>query len=141
MDVFLHRYFFVIVCIFESKFHGFFSKIVFADPLMNHPQDLEFIENYYQCPKNQYYDPKIHGKEICRKIRKSRKPNKDDPLLKSSQSKFPFKIKEEDASAFMGDPNVLKKAQNIKKFDAITKFGLFFLREQYANSCFIAHNR
>ena len=132
------------MCIFEQTTHGTFSKITFADPLMNHEDDMKLIENYYQCPKEDYYNQKLHGKRISRYVsNKNKRRDKEDFLLKSSKTKFPKTICEEDAIATIGESRTSSTSnnKNIKKLDAITKFGLFFLQNKFKNSTFIAHNR
>ena len=124
---------------------------------MNHEDDMRLIDNYYQCPKEEYYNQQLFGKVINRNISKRnlRRKDNEDPLLKSSRVKFPKTICEEDAIASMGvdkmemdmdnDETVCDsrddKNKNMKKLDAITKFGLYFLRSAFKNSTFVAHNR
>ena len=127
---------------------------------MNHEDDMKLVRNYYQCPKEKYYNQKIYGKTISRHVpKRTLRRNKDDPLLKSSCVQFPHSICEEDAFAKMGIGNnhgdngeddgdnvdvcnsIDNKNKNMKKLDAITKFGLYFLRNVFKNSTFIAHNR
>ena len=108
---------------------------------MKHKDDMKLIENYYQCPKEEYYDKTLHGKPINRKRIKICRKSSEDPLLKSSNAQLPQKVEEEDAVTYLGEKNYEIKSQNIKKLDAITKFGLFFIRSSFNNSTFIAHNR
>ena len=108
---------------------------------MKHKDDMKLIENYYHCPKEEYYDKQLHGKPINRKRVKKPRKNDEDPLLKSSKTRLPRRVEEEDAVTYIGEKNYESKSQNIKKLDAITKFGLFFIRSSFNNSTFIAHNR
>ena len=109
---------------------------------MNHPEDLKIEKNFYICPKDEYYCPSICNHPIERKKIKSRTHAKE-PIIRSSRNVFPTCFEENGKVYRLGEKLDLKKWSNdneLKKLNVLDKLLIFFLRPEFHNQVFLAHN-
>ena len=120
----------------ESEKMGHFSRIEFSDSELEHPFDMCLIPDDIIIPKNEYYLEDQHGSAINRKKKKSRRKRNSG----SSSNHFPTLISKPDDNKkiYIGKDFAEEDFEYIKKkFSAVEKFLIFFLREQFRNTSFI----
>ena len=120
---------------FENKFYGRFDKITFSDPKMKHKDDCKIDENYYICPKEEYYCKKTYGKSIVRYKTLRKQNNLNDPTIISSANHFPKRMK--DGENLLGCKNFMANDDEVKSKCALEKFLIFFVRPCFRNQVFI----
>ena len=128
--------------VYESEKYGYFDRIIFADPAMNHPKDLQVDKNFYICPKDDYYCPRIFNTPITRK-KLNTKTHKKEQVIRSSRNVFPTSFEENEKIFALGEKLDLKKWSNdesAKNLDVLDKLLIFFLRPEFHNQVFLAHN-
>ena len=142
----MHRYSFIsvnfCVLIYENEKRGYFNRITFADPLMNHPDDLKIEKNYYICPKNEYYCPEIFGNPISRKKIQTQK-HRTEPIVKSSSHQFPIIFKNGNDVHSIGtklNTHLWCESEEAKKLSVLDKFIIFTCRPEFRNQTYLSHN-
>ena len=130
------------VLIYENEKHGYFDKITFASPEMNHPHDLKIEKNFFVCAKEEYYCQNVYGSKVNRKKFK-RKKQKKDPIIKSSATIFPIIFQEQGTVHEIGVKLDLEKwcqDQNVKKLCVLDKLIIFTAQPIFRNQVYLAHN-
>ena len=109
---------------------------------MCHEKDLVIEENFYICPKTEYYRKELFKKKITRKKMQNKKKNQD-PIMKSSATKIPTSFEHEETFHVIGKNLDLDKwcqDKEVKKLCVLDKFLIFVLQPRFRNTTFISHN-